>query len=423
MFRDLLELQRLLYHRKLSSEELNHLQNSKLRAVIHHAYENVPYYQSLFKSTGLSPEDIRSVEDLKHLPITTKEDLRASGLERITAKNIPPSACNQRNTSGASGKPFTVYYTHREARIRRLLEFRALLSIGFHPKDRLSVLGAELPHPARFHERLGFYRSENISVFLPVEEQIRHLEKMRPTVFWAYPTALRTLLHHIDYRLSNIIHPRILITSAEVLEEMMEERLKADLDIELFNFYGAIESGRIASECPFHEGLHINADHLIFECFDGNQPAGVEKPGVVVITLLNAYAMPLIRYRLGDITTLLEKRCSCGSSFPLISPVQGREEDMILLPSGKVLTPHGLRYILKKFTGIDQFCFIQESLDHLVLQLAISRSFQEEFFPKIKADFLEYLSEPIRIDIQKVDFFREDRPKFKTFIGLNRKDR
>jgi phenylacetate-CoA ligase len=129
MLRDLFELRRLLGHCKLSSEELYRLQNIKLQTLIRHAYQNVPYYHSLFRSAGLSPQDIRSTEDLKYLPITTKEDLKAAGMERIIAKGVSPSSCHRMNTSGSSGNPFVVYLTSdREASvvIRVTIYFEAI---------------------------------------------------------------------------------------------------------------------------------------------------------------------------------------------------------------------------------------------------------------------------------------------------------
>ena len=420
MLRDLIKLQRLLHHLKLSSEELNHLQNLKLRNIIRHAYENVPYYQSLFSSGGLSPEDIRSVEDLKYIPITTKEDLKAAGIEKITTQGISLSSYLQISTSGNTGKPFTVYFRQDEARIRQLLDFRTLLSIGFHPRDRLLSLIRSFPYHTRFYQRLGFYRSENISHLHLIEEQVQHLQKMRPTILWASPTELWALLHHLDDHLSKIIRPRIIIISAEVFSEGLKERIRADLDIEIFNFYGAVEAGRIASECPSHEGLHVNADHLILECLVGDQPAGFGKPGVVVITTLNAFVMPFIRYRLGDICSLIDKRCSCGASFPLIGPIQGRENDMVQLPSGKILSPHGLNNILMGINEINQFRFIQKSPGHLVLQLALCGNLSEEKLLDIRTQCMEYLCEPIHLDIQTVDFIQDGMFKFKTFIGLNK---
>ena len=419
MIREIADLREILHNRKLSLDELRSLQDAKLRALIAHAWERVPYYQSLFRSAGLSPNDIRTIDELKRIPITAKEDINRAGLENTIAKGISPAACHRIVTSGSTGTPLTVYLTPQDLRIRRLLEFRSLLSIGFRPSDRLSVLGPEPPHATRFHQRLGFYRSENISALLPIEEQIRRLNKMRPTVFWAYPTVLRALLHQIYSGIRNIINPRILITSAECIDDILKDRIRSIWnDIEMFDFYGTAEVGRIALECPAHQGLHVNADHIILELLEDYPPAESGKRGGVAVTVLNAFAMPFIRYRLGDISVWIDSHCSCGSSFPLIRPVQGREDEMIQLPSGKLLSPFGLLFILRRFHEIDQFRFIQKNPGQLEILLAVREGLQQDFIPRIKADCLHYLKEPIHLEIAIVPFI-EVNGKFKTFTNLN----
>ena len=417
MIGEVLELRKLLRNQQLCRADLEALRVRKLRAVIRNAYWNVPYYGSLFRSAGLSPEDIRTVEDLKYLPIVRKENLRHSGLQGVVAKGVGLSSCVTYQTSGSTGKPFTVYCTQREARTRRLLEFRALLAMGYGPRDRLAVFGPHRPRRTRLYQHLGLFRSENISIYLPVEEQIGHLQRIRPTVLWTYPTQLRTLLHTLGYRLTQVAHPRALITSAEVFDQVLQERLRADLDLEMFNFYGAMEIGRIAWECPAHEGLHLNADHVILECLNGDQQTGWEKPGVVVLTSLTAFAMPFIRYCLGDICMLIEKKCSCGSSFPLISPPCGREDDIIHLPSGKVLSSLGLQYILRSLDEIEQFRLIQESSKDLVLQLVLRRNPRTELPLYLQSRFAAYLCEPVKVDIQIIDRIREDGLKYRAFVS------
>jgi len=416
MIGEVLELRRLIKNRKLSRDELEALQNRRLREVIQHAYKNVPYYHELFKTVGLLPEDISTVEDLKHIPITTKNDLRSTGIGKIMAKDVKLSSCISVRTSGSTGKPFTSYITRDEARTRRLIEFRTLLSIGFHPRDRLAVLG-EPPSRTRLHQLLGFYQNKNITDLSPIEDQIEILKKMQPTVLWAYPSALRALLHNVDYHLSKLVRPRILITSAEVLDEVLREKILADMNLEIFNFYGAYEIGRIAAECRAHEGLHINSDHVIIERLDGDQRSEPGTRSVVVITCLNSFAMPLIRYQLGDICTLTEKNCSCGCSFPIICSLQGRENEMTRLPSGKILPSPLFGHILKDFSSINQFRIIQERLDHFVLQLVFQENPKNDVLAKIRSRIMEFLGEPVTVDIQLVDFIEEEKQKFRIFIS------
>jgi phenylacetate-CoA ligase len=236
-------------------------------------------------------------------------------------------------------------------------------------------------------------------------------------MFWAYPSVLRALLHHVDGRLSTIISPRLLITSAEVFDGETREKIRTDLGAEIFNFYGSIEFGRIAWECPAHQGLHVNTDHVILECVDGDQPVREGNPGASVLTTLNVSAMPFIRYRLGDTCTFLEKKCECGRSFPLIGPPGGRELDMIRLPSGKILSPWSFIHRLRIFDCIDQFRAIQENTDHFVLQIIFRGNTPDEMTSRIRSSIMDFLGEPVRVDIQSVDLIDDKKPGFKTFTS------
>ena len=217
MISEALELRGLLQNRKLSSDELEDLRERKLRAVIQHAYENVPYYRTLFRSAGLAPQDVRTPEDLQHVPITTKDALRAAGLERVLARGADPASCVVTRSSGSTTKPFESYHDSREMRTRAMVAYRALHYAGVRPWDHLVSLRPRSQPPSMM-DRLGLYRTHFFSHFLPVEEQIVQLKRIQPTVLRAPPSKLRAILHLVDYRLSEIVRPRILITSSEVLD-------------------------------------------------------------------------------------------------------------------------------------------------------------------------------------------------------------
>lgn len=417
MIGEALELRRLMNNRRLSPAELEAVRDQKLQAMIRHAYENVPYYRSLFQSVGLLPEDIRTVKDLQRIPITTKDDLRTAGVERITAKGIDFAACQVVHTSGTTGKPFAIHLTGRDLRARNLIEFRALLSIGFRPQDRLAVLGPAQPHVMRLHQRLGFYRSVNISPALSLDDQIDLLKLSRPTILWAYPTVLKALLYRVNYHLDTVARPRMLITSAEVCDDMLKARIQGNLKIEMLNFYAANEVGRIAAECLAHEGLHVNEDHVILECVNSRHPAEPGVSGEAVVTSLNALAQPFIRYRLGDVCKFTEKPCSCGSPFPLISPPLGRLDDAVKLPSGKIVSLWPFTFILRKMDRLEQYRIIQESAEHLVVELVFSGDPNDDALVRLRSRFMEHLGEPVSVDIQCVDGIRDETSKFRSFIS------
>ncbi len=417
MLGKIVELHRLLRNRHLSADHLRALQEEKLRAVIRHAYEYVPYYRSLFRSAGLSPEDIRTAQDLRKIPVTTKDDLRTAGLQNIVARGTDLSLCSSARTSGTTGKPFRAYFSHSEATTRHLLQFRAVYSVGFRVRDRLVILGPERAPPSRLRYRLGIFRTTGIDPYLPADVRVRRLREMQPTVLWAYPTHLQALLHAVDYRLRKVVRPRILITSAEVLAPGLRRAVHDDLGVEMFNLYGTNEIGRLAVECTAHEGLHVNADHVILECVDGDQPVAPGELGEVVVTSLNCSVMPFIRYHLGDRCTLLATRCSCGCSFPLINPPLGRNWDMIRLPSGRLLSPSFSMRVLRQYDWIDRFLFIQEDLDHFRLQLALRSSPGEQVLSEIRTQYVQFLRDPVRLDIEIVPSIRENMTKVGSFVS------
>lgn len=412
---DLWELQSLLRARWLSPEGIKALQERRLRAMVRHAYDNVAYYRDLLNSAAIRPDDIRTVEDLRRLPITTKAQLKAAGIENVIAKGTDLAACIVTSTSGSTGTPFATYRARRE-RTRRLVDFRALISVGFRPRDRLVILGSEWA-PWRRLQRLGPYRTESVSRLLPIDEQIERIRDARPTIMWVHPTQLHAVLHRVDYRLSAIARPRVLVHAAEVFDDLLKDRIRADLDVEMFNFYGAIEVGRIAHECRAHTGLHVNSDSVVLECLNGDSPAGAHETGTAVVTSLNRYTMPFIRYHLGDLCTPLGQRCPCGSSYPMIGPPQGRSWDMITLPSGKLVSPLALHTFLRSAEGLDRFRVIQESRDHLLVQLSAPKDFPAGWLAQLEAHLRDRLGEPMRLEIQRVAYLPADALKFKTFVS------
>ncbi|MEJ2718455.1 MAG: hypothetical protein P8182_15190 [Deltaproteobacteria bacterium] len=417
MIRRILKLRSIMKNRRLTLSELELLRRKKLQAVIRNAYDHVPYYRSLFRSVGLSPEDIRTPQDLEHVPVTTKDDLRAAGTANVISRWADLSTCIPTRTHGSSGKPFMVYRTPSEHTTLPMLNMASLMAIGFGPRDRLAVLGPDSLKPPGLHQRWGLYRREHIPLSTPLSEQISRLIDFRPTLLWSYPSALRALIHYLDRPVTSIMHPRILITSAEVFDDVLKKRVRSELDADWYNFYLTHEFGQIAWECTEHRGLHLNSDQFILECLDNGGPAPIGKQGVTVLTSLYSFAMPLIRYNLGDLCAYSTDQCGCGCPFPLLEPPTGREHEMLLTPSGKILSPQRVAHILCGFEGVDQWRLIQETRRRFVLKLVMHGQPDHEGLQRIRSQFLEYVDEPVTLDIEFPDYMDEGALKFRTFVS------
>ncbi|MEJ2719148.1 MAG: AMP-binding protein [Deltaproteobacteria bacterium] len=417
IIRQLVELRRILNNRKLSRAELEAERERRLRKVILNAYEHVPYYRSLFESAGISPEDIETVDDLTKVPMTTKDDVRAGGTQGMIADWARVPSLVSKRTSGSTGEPLTVYRSVPEQTTGLMLHFASLIAIGLRPSDRFAAFGPIQPVPTWLHRYVGMFKSEVILRKLPMEEQVEKLKEFRPTVIHTNPSVLRSLINNLSYPVREVIQPRIVILGGETIDEGLKTQFQAELDAEFFNIYGAIEFGRLAWECPTHEGLHFNADHFILELLEGEDSSQAGGAPVAVVTSLYAFAMPFIRYRLGDLCSPVQRECSCGSPLPLIHYPLGREEDIVRLPSGKILSPRRLDHILRAFSNVLKWQVVQQTLDHFIVKLVLDGRPDDEMLHRIRSGFNEYFQEPVSIDIQSVDFIEEGAPKARTFTS------
>ena len=366
----MIEFQRLRSHLRLDPASLLELRERKLRSLVDHAWRNVEHYRRLLEEAGVDPASIRTLADLERIPVTTRDDLRRNGAEAILSRGTDPATCVRYVTSGTTGKSLVVLASRAEWRARMLLELRGLWATGlFRPRDRLAIIGPVRWGPLHLYQRLGLFRRDYISPWLPVEAQIARLERLRPTVLWAYPSMLAAIVHRLGGRLSAVVRPRALITSSEGIPDDLAAAVHADLDVEWFNFYGAMETGRIAWECRAHDGLHVNEDRLVMEHLSG-APTDTR----TVITALDFRTMPILRYELGDDTEPIEGACSCGLSFPRIRPPKGRISGLIQLPDGRALASWSLRSIIRELPGVDQYRLVQEAPAHLVVHVVLEDS-------------------------------------------------
>jgi phenylacetate-CoA ligase len=411
---ELAELAALLAVGWRSRDGLESMRRRKLARLVRHAYERVPYYRARMDAARLRPADIATPADLRRMPLTTKADLRAAGAAALssTARSLVT-----RNTSGFSGRPFAVHRTPQEMRRARLRDFRALLRAGLGPRDRLAVLGPDRTRSARAYERLGLYRQEVIRGSLGVDEQVRRLRDCAPTVLWVYPSLLQSLLSRRGHRLSALARPRILIASSEVLDPVLRTQILRDRPVEIFNFYGAVEAGRIGAECRAHAGLHVEADALIVELLDGDRVVEPGKPGRVVLTNLDSYAMPLIRYDLGDLSAEIPAPCPCGWPTPLLEAPMGRNADMVTLPDGSLASATLLSFVLRAELDVLHFRFRQDRADRLEAEFVFERPPSPHALLDLRARLEAALGDQLRIDLRVVDQIAMGSGKFKYLVS------
>ncbi len=356
----------------LSVPKLEEIQRRKLRAIITHAYENVAFYHRRFDEVGIRPGDIKSVEDLSKIPTATRSGIQASPLNDILAAGMDVAKCTQMNTSGSTGEPLSIYLDKRAADFRFALLSRTYWEDGLRPWDRMAII--TYPHALRKTRGVGKYRGvarrRHVSVFDDPESQLAVIQDYRPEVIQSYPSAL-VILAHACREKGVTVRPRFILTGSEFLYASDRSLIQSVFDCDSVDDYGCQEIGPLAWECWEHVGYHMNVDGVVIEFLDENgEPVAPGERGQIACTSLVNYAMPFVRYLVGDQGSSMSEKCSCGRSLPLMKMMEGRKDDFLTALDGRIVSPLivGIQWLFGGSDEIAQFRIIQESRDLLRIQ-------------------------------------------------------
>jgi phenylacetate-CoA ligase len=401
--------------------ELRKIQLRKLRAIITYAYYNVPYYHRIFKTAGIKPEQIKNLEDLQKIPITTKSDVQTN-TSKIISDNADLNKCTSSLTSGSTGRPLEVI-SGPEARYYSLaLVQYAFFECGLRLRDKLVEMKV---HPKSSESRLpiglGFLGAIRISSRNPVEENIKLLKKIRPDALYSYTSVLWQLANEIKRKNITEIKPRLIFSHGEALPPRYMQLIYSTFGSSIHDMYGSTEFNRLAFQCNRHSGLHMITDGAVIEIIRDGENVDYGELGEIVVTGLYNYAMPLIRYRLGDVGAITDENCECGRSWPLIKRIEGRASDFSILPSGRAISPINLMYAIKAedVKGVTRYQIIQEERSSFLVKVVVNQEFnREQIFMIQKRIQLCCLGEEINVEVRVVNKIPKDKTgKFRVVIS------
>lgn len=372
----------------IEEDNLKKLQIERLQVTAKRVYENVPFYKKAFDKKGVNPKDIKSLDDLKSLPFTIKQDLRDNypyGMFTVPMEQI----VRIHASSGTTGKPTVCGYTKNDIKTWAKLMARVFASAGLNSNDIVqNAYGYGL-----FTGGLGaHYGAEELgTAVIPIsggntKKQVQLLLDFGATCLTCTPSFALYLYdvgieQGVDFEKLPL---KVAILGAEPWSEGMRKEIEEKLHINAVNLYGLSEiiGPGVASECIEEKhGMHIYEDNFLVEII--NPETGEQLPygskGELVITTLTKEAFPLIRYRTHDITTLHPRvRCSCGRSFSKMEPVMGRSDDMLIIRGVNVF-PGQIEDIITKLgslSGHYQLIINREkNLDTLTVEVEITDNF------------------------------------------------
>jgi phenylacetate-CoA ligase len=380
----------------ISRSALEALQLGLLREQVATVYEKVPFYRQALRARGIKPDDIRSLADLRNLPFTVKRDFRDNypfGLLAVPRKQV----VRIHASSGTTGKPTVVAYTRKDLDTWREVCARNLAAAGITDEDTVQIaMGYGL-----FTGGLGWhYGSEHLgATVVPMssgntKRQIMLIQDFDATVFCCTPSYAIFIAEQaeemgVDLRATKL---RVGIHGAEPWSEAMRREIRDRLGIDPIDTYGLSEimGPGVSGECTYHCGLHLNEDHFLAEIVDPQtgEPLPAGERGELVLTTLTKEALPLLRYRTGDITRLDLTPCKCGRTMARMEKVSGRTDDMLIVRGVNVF-PSQIETVLLQVEGVQPHYLIildRESgaLDDLEIWVEVSEDIFTDDIGKLK---------------------------------------
>jgi phenylacetate-CoA ligase len=341
---------------KISRQKLQELQLKNLKKVVKNVYENVPFYKKKFKDLKITPDDIKTLDDITKLPLTTKDVLRENAPFGMMATSLD-NCIELHSSSGTTGIPVTVCYTTNDIKVWSEVMARCLSMSGLTKKD---IFQNPIPY-GTFTGAFGFhYGAQKVGALVvpsglgQSERQLKLMDYYGTTFISgvaSYVLRLAQVAQEIGVDLKKLKVKNGLF-GAEMFTSGLKKRIIDTWDIDVYDIYGLTEmcGPGVSTDCDQHNGLHIWEDHFLVEVLDPItlEPVGPEEEGELVLTTITKEGMPILRYRTRDITKLYDqKTCECGRTHVKHTPIKGRSDDMVII-RGTNIYPGQIESVLMK---------------------------------------------------------------------------
>jgi len=355
-----------------SPEEVRAAQFRSLRALLSHAEARVPYYRNLFRQLGVRSQDIRTWDDFAQLPILTKDIIRANQRD-LVREDVPLENLSPHFSGGSTGVPLKFFRSADYMVASDAGTYRNLAQSGWRPGEMIAFFwgGNEKLYAMsrlEFEVRQFARRQYQFDPFFAgdkdLENWARVFARIKPRVILGYASTIARFAAFLDGQGQTVRGIRGAFTTAEKLYQPQREVMESVFGCKVYDCYGSSEVQNIAAECSLGK-MHVNADFVVIE--EDKAPGDGPKP--FLLTSLQNFSMPFIRYRNEDCGYLSREDCSCGNHFPLMRLEIARTSDNFLFPGGRVVHGEFFTHLMYGSDGIVNFQFHQTAIDNIVLSI------------------------------------------------------
>ncbi len=408
----------------LRADELRAIRDRKIRSLVAHAHSHVPFYRRLFDDAGIVPEAIAGIADLRRVPVLTKRTILDHEADLVASPWH--GRVFQRKTSGSTGMTLHFKKEADALAMNDAVMNRCYAWYGIGVGDRQARFwGVPVDWRPRLRENLKDFVTNRIRISAfdlsrsTCAREYRRIRRFRPDYFYGYTSAIYAFAEICtDLGLPLAQLPlKAVICTAEKMYPHHRTALEQTFSCPVVDEYGSSENGVIAFQCKLG-GLHMMSDHLAIEFVDETgAPVAEGERGRIVITDLSSYAMPLIRYDIGDVGSASGAVCGCGITLPLMEIVEGRQEDFIRTEGGTLVHAAYLCYTLKD-DAVREFKMYQKSRESLLVQIVKSPRFTEETQRALEARLRTALGDRIAIRFEYLESIpREVSGKLRYFVS------
>jgi phenylacetate-CoA ligase len=386
-----------------SENDLKEYQNEKLRALIKHVYENVPYYTELFVKLKLNPADFKTTKDLHKLPILTKEIVRENmKTGKLIAKNIREKDMKLNGSSGSTGEPLQYYITKDAYSFNVAANLRGWYWMGYRLGDKYIKISQ--------NPRNGLKRVQdtinncNYVIFQKHDNDnlkmiCKVLSNNNSDFIRGYPDPLFFIANYIKNEKIKIKKFKAVNTTGNILFPNTRKLIEEVFNAPVFDSYSS-EGGANVFECSNRKHYHSTMEYAISEILSISNN---NRKGRLITTDLINYAVPFIRYDSQDFLITSKEKCTCGRNLMAIDRIEGRDSDTLITPAKKYLIVHNFTAYFEWIDSVVQFQVRQDKIDEFNILLKVNEKYTKEDENKIYQYWNEYINEDVKIKITVVD--------------------
>ncbi len=398
---------------------LQHFQEEKLRQLLEHAYENVPYYRKVFRERNLLPKHI-DPSNLDKLPILDKDTIRN---RELVATNIPKSRLIHSTTSGSTGRPLEFYRTKQQEDWYWALRYRAWAWGGYELGDpyfraawKQRPLKKKVQHSLT---RCHFLKFANVDEKL-LDQYIQFIRQSKIKKAEGFPSTFYLLANHARKHEISDVKIDSIMTSGEMLFPHYRALIEEQFGAKIFDNYAAGGEGlTMAAQCEKRDGYHINMESVIPEFLMNEKQVANGKVGKIYITALDNYAFPLIRYDIEDVGKPSGRKCACGRELILMDAVEGRTADIIITPEGYFIGVSFLMAIFRQVKGIRTFQVVQDRRDQLQIRIVKNGAFQSDGVEFLRKKISDMCYDSLNMKFEFVDDIAPASSNKRRFVISN----